>query len=364
MPTAPALPARPANEVRPPIPFWRRQLRLPNLPRLPQLPNLPRPTELGPPLRSAWRRFLTYGRTPQPPPDAADRAGNALYGAAQPLLAVRILAGDLELLGEALVPAAWLAAFCALIAGLQGGADRSVFAGARAFYATFAALAVAPPILFARHYARLAAQVRFRLGFGACGPREGSLWFFARRSLQSVILVSLAVAPVALFESVPLVRYAAAALLGLWGLHWVVVDALDDARVLLPGETVASAEAAAERSAPPPWFVRGFYRAAEALQRAPAVPAFVAWLVRKFARACDRLAVPWREEIALLERHRALGLGFAVATTALLATPVLNLLFRPIIIVAAVHLLGHLEPGEAGHGHPGAPAAPPLPQRR
>ncbi|GAC1594903.1 MAG: hypothetical protein NVS4B10_02960 [Myxococcales bacterium] len=174
----------------------------------------------------------------------------------------------------------------------------------------------------------------------------------------------LAVAPVALFESVPLVRYAAAALLGLWGLHWVVVDALDDARVLLPGETVASAEAAAERSAPPPWFVRGFYRAAEALQRAPAVPAFVAWLVRKFARACDRLAVPWREEIALLESHRALGLGFGLTTAALLATPVLNLLFRPIIIVAAVHLLGHLEPGEAGHGHPGAPAAPPLPQRR
>jgi hypothetical protein len=152
-----------------------------------------------------------------------------------------------------------------------------------------------------------------------------------------------------------LFRLAAGALLGLWGLHWVVIDAFDDARVLLPGETLASAEAAAERLAPPPWFVRAFYRGAEHLRRAPYVPGFVAGLARKFAHVCDRLSVPWREEIALVEQHRALGLGFALATTALLATPVLNLLFRPIIIVAAVHLLGHLEPGEAGRGHPGAP---------
>jgi hypothetical protein len=89
----------------------------------------------------------------------------------------------------------------------------------------------------------------------------------------------------------------------------------------------------------------------------------LAFLVRTFARICDRLAVPFREEIALLEQHRALGLGFAVATSALLAIPGLNLLFRPIIIVAASHLLGHLEATEAAHGHPGAPALGPSAER-
>jgi hypothetical protein len=317
-------------------------------------PKLPPPGEWLPLVRTSWRRLLSFARAPQPPPPASDLAGSALYGAAQPLLALRILAGDAELLREALVPAAWLAAFCALVAFLNG--EGSLFGDAKTFYTTFAALAVAPPILFGKHYARLAAQVRYRLGFGACAPREGSLWFFGKRALQSVILVSLAAAPVAVFRTVPIFGIAAGALLGLWGLHWVVVDAFDDARVLLPGETLASAEAAAERSAPPPWFVRAFYRGAEQLRRTPHVPGFVAGVARRFARACDRLSIPWREEIALIEKYRSLGLGFALATTALLATPVLNLLFRPIIIVAAVHLLGHLEPGETGRGHPGAPA--------
>jgi Etoposide-induced protein 2.4 (EI24) len=349
MTTPPAVPGPPPREE--PVkaaPAWRR------LPELDRLPNLPPPREWGTLLRISWRRLLSFARAPQPPPPSTDLAGSALYGAAQPLLGLRILANDLELLREALVPVGWLAAFCALIAILNG--DTSLFAVSKTFYKTFAALAVAPPILFGKHYARLAAQVRYRLGFGACGPREGSLWFFAKRSLQSVILVSLAVAPIAVLQAVPILGFAAPILLALWGLHWVVVDALDDARVLLPGETLVSAEAAAERSAPPPWFVRAFYRGAEVLQRTRYVPGFVAGLARRFARICDRLSVPWREEIELLERHRAIGLGFAVATTALLATPVLNLLFRPIIIVAAVHLLGHLEPGEAGHGHPGAPA--------
>lgn len=362
--TTPALPGPSPREEGSPARSGR------NHPALQRLPRLPPAAEWGPLARTSWHRLLAFGRAPQPPPDEADVAGSALYGAAQPLLGVRILLSDPELLREALIPAGWLAAFCLLVAVLHGqGGDTSLFGEVKTLYTTFAALAVAPPILFAKHYAQLAAQVRFRLGFGACGPREGSLWFFAKRSLQSVVLVSLAVAPIAVFRVVTTLvdflpggdlvsrafQYAAAALLGLWGLHWVVVDALDDARVLLPGETVASAEAAAERSAPPPWFVRAFYRGADSLDRAPGVPGFVAGLARRFARACDRLSVPWREEIALLERRRALGAGFALATAALLATPVLNLIFRPIIIVAAVHLLGHLEPGEAGHGHPGAP---------
>jgi uncharacterized protein involved in cysteine biosynthesis len=41
--------------------------------------------------------------------------------------------------------------------------------------------------------------------------------------------------------------------------------------------------------------------------------------------------------------------GFALSTAALLATPVLNLLFRPIILAGSSHLLGQLE--KDGHGH-------------
>jgi hypothetical protein len=38
--------------------------------------------------------------------------------------------------------------------------------------------------------------------------------------------------------------------------------------------------------------------------------------------------------------------GFGLSTAALLATPILNLLFRPVIIAGATHLLGHIEKEE------------------
>ena len=41
-------------------------------------------------------------------------------------------------------------------------------------------------------------------------------------------------------------------------------------------------------------------------------------------------------------------IGFAISTALLVATPVLNLFFRPIVIVAAVSVLGRL--GDAGAG--------------
>jgi uncharacterized protein involved in cysteine biosynthesis len=38
-----------------------------------------------------------------------------------------------------------------------------------------------------------------------------------------------------------------------------------------------------------------------------------------------------------------MALGFALSTAALLALPIVNLAFRPIVIIAAVHVLGQLE---------------------
>jgi hypothetical protein len=120
-----------------------------------------------------------------------------------------------------------------------------------------------------------------------------------------------------------------------WALHWVVVDAFDSARVLKPGETLADVDAAALRIRPP-WYVRWLLHAADS------VP-IGGRLVRRFAGLCDRLSLSWREEIALVEQHPALMVGFALSTAALLAIPVLNLAFRPIVIIGASHILGQLE---------------------
>src|SRR5205807_10352136 len=107
----------------------------------------------------------------------------------------------------------------------------------------------------------------------------------------------------------------------LFSLHWIVVDALDGARTLAPGETLADVDRA-NAAAPSPWFVRFTLAAAQHLPAALSVP------LGQFARFCDRLARPWREELALAEAHPSLILGFSLTTAALLATPVLNLLFR------------------------------------
>jgi hypothetical protein len=115
--------------------------------------------------------------------------------------------------------------------------------------------------------------------------------------------------------------------------------------VLQPGETLRES-VEHDRNAPPPWFVRMFLRAAD---RVPVLGRPLRW----FARLCDKLALDSRGEIATMEQNRFVSLGFALSTATLLATPVLNLLFRPIILAGSSHLLGQLEKGE----HPALSAA-------
>ncbi|MFL5248996.1 MAG: hypothetical protein ACJ79V_14335 [Myxococcales bacterium] len=307
-------------------------------------------------IRARWARkkFRSFSREMQRPPVNADPMVSALYGAAQPVLGARILLRDPELLKEGLVPAAWLAAFCAVCA-LVSPAEGPIWMGRlKTFYRTFAVLAPVPSIIFAKHYARLAAQVRWKLGFGACGPREYPLFTSARRAVQQAIVIAIGLAPLAIvWHLIPFLgQWISKLVFGAWAVHWVVVDAYDDARVLLPGETVKSAEET-DRRAPSPWFVRAFLHGADKIPFRP-----VAGLLRKFARFCDRLALPWRGEFALMEGQPFISTGFALMTATLLAVPVMNLLFRPIILVASSHLLGHLEAADPATQHPGMPVAP------
>src|SRR4051812_12522951 len=223
-------------------------------------------------IRARWARkkFRSFSREMQPPPVKADPVVSALYGAAQPVLGARILLRDPELLKEGLVPAAWLAAFCAVCA-LVSPAEGPIWMGRlKTFYRTFAVLAPVPSIIFAKHYARLAAQVRWKLGFGACGPREYPLFTSFRRAVQQAIVVAIGLLPLAvIWKLIPFLgAVISQVVLGAWAVHWVLVDAYDDARVLLPGETVRTAEAT-DRLAQSPWFVRLFLRAADRIPVKP-----------------------------------------------------------------------------------------------
>ncbi|HEX3476303.1 MAG TPA: hypothetical protein VHT91_14860 [Kofleriaceae bacterium] len=275
--------------------------------------------------------------TPRPPPDAA--VDRVVYGLCQPVVGARTLLVHRELLRAALVPVGVLAAFCAVVA-VAGHSTRHV----HRFYTTFAVLAPLPSIVFADHYARLAARARVVLGFGPVEPCIEPLRRNIGRAVKQAILIAIALAPISgLLDLVPGVGWLLVQLVAaVWALHWVVVEAFDSARVLRPGETLADLDAAAQRVRLP-WFVRGLYHAAD---RVP----FGEGLVRRFARLCDRLSLPWREEVALVEDHPALMLGFALSTAAVLALPVLNLAFRPIVIVGASHVLGQLEAAGAGAG--------------
>ena len=212
------------------------------------------------------------------------------------------------------------------------------------FYKTFALLAPFPSVIFANHYARFAARVRFHLGFGVCGPRVMPITVSLRRLIQQSILVAITLAPfVFLSHIVPFFgEHLGDALLALWGLNWVVLEAFDDANVLQPGQTLADVEREAEHLRRP-WFVR-IFRWIE--RQVPARFARVRRWTHRFGSLVDWLSKPWREESALLEASPRLGAGFALSTAALLATPVLNLLFRPVIIAGATHLLGHIEQEE------------------
>src|SRR5262249_27510986 len=151
-------------------------------------------------------------------------------------------------------------------------------------------------------------------------PRLETLRRAIRRAIYQAILVAVGAIPViGLLRLIPFFGGPARLAAALWALHWVIIGAFDDARVLEPGEALADVDAH-NAAAPQAWFVGGFFGIADPL---PTIGKPLRW----FSRRCDRLSVEWREEMAIAEDHPWLVSGFGLTTAALLATPVLNLFF-------------------------------------
>jgi hypothetical protein len=304
---------------------------------MPQSPPVMPLVNPPPSPRERWAPHKLAAQTlaaPTPPPAA--HADRVVYGFMQPLLGARLLFRDRDLMRAALLPTAVVAGFCVLVA-VVAPSHYTPLGMVRRFYETFAFLAPLPSLFLAHYYARMAVLARHKLGFSPALPCYEPLRRAVRRVIGQTILVAIGLVPVTMVLGlVPLLGGIVVHVLGaLWALHWIVVDAFDSTRTLAPGQTLADLDALAA-AAPRPWFVR-------LLDDAGARVPVVGGILRLFARWCDRLARPFREEIALVEAHPSLMIGFALSTAALLATPVLQLLFRPIVLVGAAHVNGRLE---------------------
>lgn len=252
------------------------------------------------------------------------------FGLAQPLLGLRVVVRERELLRAAATPVLLFAGFCALVAV---GSEPDLAGRLSVFVTTLISFAPAPVVLFGKTYRRLAAAARVPLGLSPRTADTPTLWRALGDAIRQALLLALGLVPLWLaFEVLEAFWPAGAgvcvwlawALSGFWALHWIVVEALDN------GHTVdaAAAPVAAEPDAyPDPWFVQAYQRPT----------------LRSFARLLRWLSRPWRRELEVVARHPELALGFGLGVAALIAVPFVALLFRPAAVVAAVHLLGRVD---------------------
>ena len=297
-------------------------------------------------LRDAAAFYLRHQEAlPRPSP-----LHRALWGAAATAHAARLVATDPGLRRAALLPTALTLLGCAVLAGcstLRGDADApggpSTF---QAFLVSFVALSSMPPTVLQRLWIKLANEARRALGQPPGEdpfPDEPFLhlvWREGWKAVRQTVVVAVGLVPLlAAVHLLPAGRQEAAALGGLWAFYWIVVDAFELPMEVVPGPRTGG---------PVPWFVRWYLRAGDWSK--------VLRPLRLAARWTDRLARPWREEIAFTERHPAETLGFGAVAAALLAIPVAGLFFRAVAIVGATALAGRLEP----QGAPEHLAPPPL----
>lgn len=294
-----------------------------------------------------------HAQIPGPPPRDAGRAGLVVYGLAQPFLGLRVLFGSRDLLGIALAPALGVLVVAGLVA--YGTAqDHGAARGVGAFLLTVAALAPLPSLLFGRVYAHLAAKARARLGLPAAAAYLRGLVKLAGEWLGQVVVLALGVLPyVGLARLIPVLGPLAAFVLqGAWAGLWIVVEGYDNARTLPAGSTVAELEARARAQPGQPWFHRWHHRV-----HGPRWLVLLLSPLRMLSEVVTTLARPWRMEVDLTEREPWISLGFGLGAALMLAVPGLNLLLRPAVVVAGVHLRHHLLPEETP-SHAPTPARP------
>ncbi|WP_394830171.1 hypothetical protein LVJ94_27055 [Pendulispora rubella] len=281
-------------------------------------------------MRASLARVAHHARTSQAPPEAESE--RFWYGVAQPFLGLRVLWQQPLLRKRAIAPALLVLAVAAI--GVMSKRDPAPHHVLVRYYAAIAGLASLPSVLFANTYERLAADASHVFGFGEATPLLSRFSSRIVRMVQAAILVALGAAPfLFVVRTVPLAGDVLAFVAsGAWSVHWIVVEALDGARVVQPheGEPLL------------PWFA-----AWTAFPIWESTPAFCRRIVHKFGRVLTRLSKPWGEEITLVARHPWLAVGFGLATAVLLAVPIANLFLRSAVLVGAVHLRGQLAQREA-----------------
>jgi hypothetical protein len=267
-----------------------------------------------------------------------------IHGLVQLPYGLDLVARTPDLRRRAILPALVIAAIATLAAILA--AERyGAYDGARTFLVTVIGIASMPPILFANSFSRLAAATRDHLGLGPRLPCPRRLPELLRETIAQALLLAVGIVPLVVLASLlgDVGDLLALLLGGAWTLHWIVVEALDSARTRPAGEPLPE---------PPPntpWYARMYDRAA----RGPLAA------LRAFARFVARLGGRWDPEVALIEARPWTAAGFAVGAAVMLAIPGLNLLFRPVVVAAAAHLLGRLEASPPPPPHDIRPAPGP-----
>lgn len=292
--------------------------------------------------RAQWAAVWAYAVSPGPPSRDAGRVALVRYGLAQPFLGLRILFGSRDLLGIALAPALGVLVIAGLVA--WGTAqEHGALRGVGAFLITVAALAPLPSLVFGRVYAHLASKARAHLGLPSAAPYLRGPVKLAGEWLGQLVVLALGVLPyVVLARIIPIVGpVVALALQGAWAGHWIVVEGLDNARTLPSGHTVAELEARALSQPGHPWFHRWHHRVL-----GPRWLVLLLAPLRMISEVVTTLSRPWRIEVDLAEREPWISLGFGLGAAIMLAVPGLNLLLRPAVVVAGVHLRHHLLPDE------------------
>ncbi len=289
-------------------------------------------------LRESWRMHLGIiredARQPRPVPRGQGRLALVRYGLAQPFLGLRTIFASRDLLGISLAPAFGVL-IIAVVVGWMTGSEHGVLRGLLASLLAVAALAPLPALLFGRVYAHLAAKARGHLGLPPQQPYIRGVMQLVGEWLAQVVVLALGVLPLtAVLGIVPWVgAMAAFGVQATWALHWVVVEGYDNARTLPPGRTIEQLEAESLSRQGRPWFDR--------IPHAVSKPRGLMWLmgpVRMLSEIVASLSRPWRLEVDLVEDEPWVSLGFGLGAAAMLAVPGLNLLFRPAVVVAGVHL--------------------------